>query len=62
VPGLLAAEEVQKWKMRTLEWFTELSKEPKVQPVHITEESVRRFINATAQEIISFFNEKGYLG
>jgi hypothetical protein len=61
VPGLLAAAEVQKWKLRTLEWFDDGSKEPKVQPAYITEEAVRHFIDTTASEIIDLFNEKNYL-
>ncbi|CAM4161634.1 zinc dependent phospholipase C family protein [Paenibacillus alkaliterrae] len=61
VPGMLSAEEVEKWKARTLLWFTDSSKEPGVKPEYITEEKVQLFIRDTSNQLVSLFERNGYL-
>lgn len=53
--SLLTAEEIRGWQQRVLHWFTEIKEEPKIQPKHITDEIVQRFITEAVQVIIAWF-------
>lgn len=59
--GLLTAEEVQNWKTRTLCWFTDLAKEPGIEPTYITGGVVHQFIQHTSRQLISLFEQVDYL-
>jgi hypothetical protein len=61
VPAILTSVEVEKWKWRTLNWFTEISKEPKIEPKYITEEKVRSFIEQTADQLLVLFERHKYI-
>lgn len=41
---LLAAEEIARWRDRTLAWFETPEKEPRITPVHLTDAAVGAFI------------------
>jgi hypothetical protein len=57
VPNILTAEEIEKWKTRTLGWFTEIAKEPDIEPKYITDSIVRQFIQDTSSQLISMFEQ-----
>jgi hypothetical protein len=61
VPSILSSMEVEKWKIRTLRWFTEISKEPKIEPQYITEKKVRNFIEQTADRLLVWFEREKYI-
>jgi hypothetical protein len=54
---LLTAEEIRQWRDKTLIWFEELKQEPMIEPVHITDEMVRVFIDQAAEEVLRAFKE-----
>jgi hypothetical protein len=56
-PQLLTAGEIDGWRDRTLRWFTELSKEPNVEPLYITETKVRSYIDSASERIAEYFTE-----
>lgn len=53
--GLLSAEEITRWRDRTLNWFEKLKIEPGIVPVHITYSDVQVFINQAAGETLKIF-------
>ncbi|SED08649.1 zinc dependent phospholipase C family protein [Paenibacillus sp. GP183] len=60
VDDILTEEEVEKWKHRTLDWYTDTSKEPCIEPKYITEDSVRSFIKDTSRRLTRLFEGTGY--
>ncbi len=52
-PPLLSATEIDQWRRRTLDWFSDPQHEPKVRPQHITDERVAAFI----QQAVEYVNE-----
>lgn len=61
VPGILTAQEIEKWKMRTLHWFNDSAKDPCIKPIYISEEIVRKFVQETSRQVIEMFERAGYL-
>lgn len=55
---LLTFQELEKWKVRTLTWFEDEGKDPKITPQYITEDIIKTFIsNASAfvyKEILTY--------
>ena len=60
VGGLLTAEEIGRWRARTLAWFDDASREPEEAPVYITEPAVRAFIRDAAGRMPSLLRQIGY--
>jgi len=54
--NLLTGEEIDKWKLRTLTFFEDSSKEPKITPIYISEKEVESFMDDAANYIIQLFN------
>jgi hypothetical protein len=61
IPELLTASEIDKWKVRTINWFKESSNEPCIKPIYITEEAVRAFIHDSAVQLLNLFERAGYM-
>jgi hypothetical protein len=61
IPDILSAEEIEKWKMRTLHWFNDTAKEPRIEPAYITEEIVRQFVEDTSRQLIRLYEQAEYL-
>lgn len=57
----LEADEIDRWRERTLNWFEKLKQEPRIVPQIITDKVVGEFIIATAQRLKPFLQE-GRLG
>ena len=55
----LTADEIDRWRQRTLNWFEKLKQEPGIVPQIITDEVVGEFIQVTAQRIQPFLFERG---
>lgn len=53
--SLLTAEEISRWRDRTLIWFDQLKQEPKITPVYFTSTDVQLFIGHAAKKVIEFF-------
>ena len=53
--GLLTSEEIENWKKRTLAFFEDSTKEPKIIPKYITEDEVMNFIDDAANYCIDLF-------
>ena len=53
--GLLTGEEIENWKKRTLAFFEDSTKEPKIIPKYITEDEVMNFIDDAANYCIDLF-------
>jgi hypothetical protein len=51
--GILTSEEIEKWKVRTLTWFEDDKKDPKVPPLFIKEDIVEKFISEAADFVNS---------
>jgi hypothetical protein len=52
---LLTAEEIEKWRDRTLRWYEELKEEPKIDPVYIADADVESFIPQAAEMVAGQF-------
>lgn len=52
---LLTASEIGQWRDRTLNWFTDLKEDPKIEPDYITDAMVQDFIPYAAKEITNLF-------
>jgi hypothetical protein len=53
--SLLTANEISRWRDRTLIWFDQLKKEPKITPVYFTSTDVQHFIGHAAEKVLEFF-------
>lgn len=55
---LLTLEEIEKWKIRTLTWFEDEDKDPKINPQFIKEDIIERFITEASdfacKEILTY--------
>lgn len=55
---LLTSEEIEKWKIRTLEWFEDEDKDPKIPPQFIKEAIIEKFISEATdlvyEEILTY--------
>ncbi len=49
--SLLTAAEIEQWRDRTLDWFEKIVPQPKIEPVHITDELVQVFIDRAAETV-----------
>ncbi|WP_323132034.1 zinc dependent phospholipase C family protein [Paenibacillus silvisoli] len=50
-PGLLSADEVERWKLRVIGWHDQLEQAPTYEPKYFTEMRVRAFIEETAERL-----------
>lgn len=57
---LLTADEISKWRDRTLAWYEDMKHEPKIKPVYITGEEVNDFINQAVKVILATFTGWNY--
>lgn len=55
-PPLLSASEIESWRERTLHWFDELMKEPKIVPQYITDALAYDFTDRAAKSIADLYS------
>jgi len=55
LPSLLTADEIGRWRDRTLHWFHEMKEEPGVEPRYILRPHVDEFIITTTERIRTLF-------
>ncbi|MCB0112801.1 MAG: hypothetical protein KDD84_01870 [Caldilineaceae bacterium] len=48
IDPLLTAHEIDRWRLRTLHWFTDPAKEPRITPVYYTDAQVADFVERAA--------------
>jgi hypothetical protein len=53
----LAADEIARWRDRTLNWFESLKQEPMIEPVYITAAVVQAFVLETANMLAPYLRE-----
>ncbi len=56
---LLTRGEIDRWRERTLRWFTELKEEPGVQPWYLTDQVVGDFVGRAAVHVAGWFERWG---
>jgi hypothetical protein len=54
---LLSADEIGRWRQRTLDWFDTLKQEPGVTPQYVTDSMVANFIVQAADEVAERFTK-----
>ena len=59
VPGLLSADEISRWRDRTLNWFDGLMQEPGITPQYVMMDDIRRFIDQAAGRIAALYERWG---
>ena len=55
----LTADEIHRWRLRSLDWFEKLMQEPGIVPERITQDMVEEFIKASAEKISAFLFPRG---
>jgi hypothetical protein len=55
IPGLLEADEIGRWRDRTLRWFDDPAHLPGITPQHVTIADARRFIDQSAARIAAVY-------
>lgn len=62
VDPLLTGDEIDRWRRRTLDWFTDGTKEPKITPVYYTDAQVVDFVARAAVFVQDELTHRGLTG